>query len=82
MLGLKVGTITDTSIMGQPCTDKAQQRDVTQLNSGILNKLIVTDKLSTTGYNLVTVNHIIFLGSLQYPPRELAHLRKLTTTRQ
>ena len=50
--------------MGHPCTDKAREKDIADLNVKILDSLIVTDKLGTTGYNLVTANHVIFLRSL------------------
>jgi hypothetical protein len=63
-MGLKVGSLTGTSILGAKATEKSHRHDIAKLNDGTLDGLVVTDKMGATGYNLVAANHIIFLGSL------------------
>ena len=63
-MGLKVGSITGTPILGQPATEDSRRQNINRLNAGELDGLVVTDKLGATGYNLASANHVIFLGSL------------------
>jgi hypothetical protein len=63
-MGIKVGTISGTPVMGRPCTDQARAKDIAGLSNGALQGLIITDRLGATGYNLVAANHVIFMGSL------------------
>src|SRR6202035_2582386 len=63
-MGLKVRSLTGTSILSAKATEKSRRSDIAKLNDGTLDGLVVTDKMGATGYNLVAANHIIFLGSL------------------
>ena len=63
-MGLKVGALTGSHILGGKATEASCRDDIAKLNDRQLDGLIITDKMGATGYNLVAANHIIFLGSL------------------
>src|SRR5438477_2814253 len=61
---LKMGILAGTRMWGQSATNAARTQVVENLNAGLLDGIVMTDRVGSCGHNLVGASNMIFLGSL------------------
>jgi len=61
---LKMGILAGTPMWGQSATNAARTQVVENLNAGLLDGIVMTDRVGSCGHNLVGASNMIFLGSL------------------
>ena len=59
-----MGVLAGTEIYEHKSTEKAKEATIYSLNTGNLNGIVMTDRVSGCGHNLTEANIIIFLDSL------------------
>ena len=66
---LKMGILAGTPMWGHSATNAARTQVVGNLNAGLLDGIVMTDRVGSCGHNLVGASNI-FLGSLYSQPME------------